>query len=251
MKYFILASGSKGNATIIKGPQTKILIDMGLSLVEFRRRLQAMSLREEKIFATLYTHSHRDHLTPNYVYLTPNNIYAPPSVLPHGAEFTKVFNYKPFFINELKITALPTSHDAVNSVGYIIETNEHKIVLMTDTGYISQANLALMANADVYIIEANHNAKLLLETNRPFSLKQRIISDNGHLSNEESAHYIAEIVGPSTKEIILAHLSEEANTPEHALKAYEEVFQKYRISGNITIRIARQHTPIKGEINDH
>ncbi|HZJ89336.1 MAG TPA: MBL fold metallo-hydrolase [Bacilli bacterium] len=251
MKYFILASGSKGNATIIKGPQTKILIDMGLSLVEFRKRLKLVNLDEKKICATLYTHSHTDHLTANYQHLTANNIYAPPGVLPRGATYNEVANYEPFFINELKITALPTSHDAPNSVGYIIETENSKLVLMTDTGYISKTNLRLMANADIYIIEANHNVRLLLATSRPFALKQRILGDNGHLSNEESAHYIAEIIGLNTKEVILAHLSEEANTPEHALKAFNEVFAKYRVRSDIVVRVATQHTPIKGGINEH
>lgn len=251
MKYFILASGSKGNATIIKGPQTKILIDMGLSLKQFNERLARFALESKNINATLFTHSHSDHLNANYASITPDQLYAPPGVLPNGAAFIPVNNYEPFFINELKITALPTSHDAINAVGYVIEMDDQKIVLMTDTGYISSRNLRYMENADVYIIEANHDVEMLLATNRPFPLKQRILGDSGHLSNEESAHYIAEVIGSKTKEVVLAHLSEEANTPTTAVDTFKEIFKKYRISEKVVIKVANQHEPINGASNGH
>ena len=251
MKYFVLASGSKANATVIQGPQTSILIDQGLSLKEYRNRLSLLNLHEEDIFAVLYTHKHSDHLTPQFPRVANGNIYAPSHTLPAEASYYEVIPYRSFKINEFTVTPLPTSHDAPASVGYVLETETSKTVCMTDTGYISSRNLEYMKNADLYIIEANHNTTMLLQTNRPFDLIQRILSDTGHLSNEACAHYLAEIIGPRTKEIVLAHLSEEANTPETALSALDKVFRKYGIDqSQFRVTAAQQYTPVWGEINE-
>lgn len=249
MKYFVLASGSKGNATVIKGPQTTLLIDLGLSLREYRNRLSLFSLKEEDVFAVLYTHKHGDHLTPQYSKVANGNIYAPAKTMPAEANYYEVKPYVSFMINEFKVTPLATSHDAPHSVGYVFETEDYKVVYMTDTGYISTRNLEYMTNANLYIIEANHNTTMLLQSNRPFDLIQRILSDTGHLANEATAHYLAEIVGPKTEAIVLAHLSEEANTPELALKAVDNVFRKFAIDQTgMNIVTAQQHTPISGEL---
>ncbi|MDY0214617.1 MAG: MBL fold metallo-hydrolase [Bacilli bacterium] len=252
MKYYILASGSRANATIIEGPETKILIDLGLSLKEYRNRLDLFSLKQEDVFAVLYTHKHSDHLTPQFKSVANGNVFAPQNTLPRGSEYYVVEPYNAFLLNEFTITPLPTSHDAENSVGYIIETKDYKVVYMTDTGYISSRNLSLMKNAHLYIIESNHSPRLLLQTNRPFDLIQRILSDTGHLSNEACAHYLAELIGPNTKEIILAHLSEEANTPEEALKTMDKVFRKYGIDqSQFKLRAAHQYVPISGDLNEN
>jgi phosphoribosyl 1,2-cyclic phosphodiesterase len=252
MKYFILASGSKGNATIIKGPHTKLLIDLGLSLKEYKERLNVFNLEEDRVFAVLFTHKHGDHITTQFNKVANGNIYAPANTLPFAAPYTEVKPYLPFIINEFKITPLPTSHDVSDSVGYILETDEYKVVYMTDTGYISTRNLELMKSADLYIMESNHSPGLLLKTNRPFDLIQRILSDEGHLSNEACAHYLAELVGPRTKHIVLAHLSEEANTPEAALETFDKVFRKYGIDqSKLKVVTANQYVPISGELNEN
>ncbi len=251
MKYYVLASGSKANATIIKGPETTLLIDLGLSLKEYRNRLELFNLEAEEVFAVLYTHKHSDHLTPQFNSVANGNIFAPALTLPRGTKYYEVTPYESFLLNEFKITPLATSHDTDTSVGYILETNGYKAVYMTDTGYISTKNLDLMKNAHLYIIEANHSPRLLLQTNRPFDLIQRILSDTGHLSNEACAHYLAELIGPNTKEIVLAHLSEEANTPEEALSTMDKIFRKYGIDqSQFTLRTAHQHIPIKGDLSE-
>jgi phosphoribosyl 1,2-cyclic phosphodiesterase len=250
MKYYILASGSKANATLIRGPKTSVLIDLGLSLREYRNRLALFNIDENEVDAVLYTHKHSDHLTPQFPRVANGNIFAPKETLPEDASFYEVVPYVPFTINEFTVTPLPTSHDAPNSVGYILETDGHKVVYMTDTGYISTRNLSLMANASLYIIEANHSPTMLLQTNRPFDLIQRILSDTGHLSNEACAHYLAELIGPQTKAIVLAHLSEEANTPEVALATMDRVFRKFGIDqGSFKLVAAAQHIPLSGDLD--
>jgi phosphoribosyl 1,2-cyclic phosphodiesterase len=99
-----------------------------------------------------------------------------------------------------------------------------------------------MKNADYYIIESNHNVRMLLQTDRTFALIQRILGDTGHLSNEDAAMYLTQLLGPNTKEIILAHLSEEANTPEVALNAHVNIYRrKYIDIDKIRIEPAKQY----------
>lgn len=252
MKYYILGSGSKGNAALFESQGTMILIDFGFSLKEFRARLNVFSLDEKDITATLITHKHTDHLNPGFKTITKDNVYATKETINNGLFFHEIVPYTPFYINNFKITPLQTSHDAPNPVGFVLETNEHKVVYMTDTGYISSRNLDYMKNADLYVVEANHNERMLLQTNRPFELIQRILVDTGHLSNETTAHYLAELVGEKTKHIVLAHLSEEANTPALALESVRKVFEKYRIDQNkLLIKAAGQHIPLSGDLNEN
>lgn len=251
MKYFVLASGSKGNATVLAFKNTTILIDQGLSYTEFKKRLAVFAVDEKAIDAALFTHNHSDHVQATYHRLAGGNLYAPNGTLPNGAVFNLVLPYTSFMINDVKVTPLPISHDDPNGVGYLFETADEKVVYMTDTGYISTKNLSYMGNADLYIIEANHSPTLLLRTNRPFELIQRIISDTGHLSNEKTAHYLVELVGAKTKHIVLAHLSEEANTPETALKTIDDVFRKFGVDqSNLHVRVAGQYVPISGVLSD-
>ena len=128
--------------------------------------------------------------------------------------------YKKYNIAGFDITILATSHDAKNPIGFVIEADNQKLIYMTDTGYISERNLKYMQNPDYICIESNHNVKKLFETSRPAYLIMRILGDEGHLSNEDSAMYMSEIIGENTKEIVLMHLSEEANTPELALNTF-------------------------------
>lgn len=89
---------------------------------------------------------------------------------------------------------LPTSHDARDSAGFVVDDGEKRLVYMTDTGYISEHNQTLMKDANFYILESNHNVRMLLKTNRPYDLIQRILGDEGHLSNEDSAMYASELL---------------------------------------------------------
>jgi phosphoribosyl 1,2-cyclic phosphodiesterase len=118
---------------------------------------------------------------------------------------------------------------------------------MTDTGCFLEENLPYIKNPTYLIIESNHDIKMLLNTKRTYELKNRILSDVGHLCNEDSAIAACEIIGKDTKEIILAHLSEEANTPECALAAYEKVFNHFgKDIKKYNVRCANQHYSLIG-----
>ena len=245
MKFIIIESGSKGNATLIIDEGRILLIDMGVTLTALRDALKSIDKNLMNLDALLLTHSHSDH-TKGVRYLDPLPIYCTEGTF-DSPEVNIVKPYKSFKINHLKITPIEASHDAINTVGFIFDNDKEKLVYMTDTGMIPEKSLSLMKNADYYIIESNHNVKKLHQSNRPVDLKLRILSDNGHLSNEDSAIYMTELVGKNTKQIVLAHLSEECNTPELALSAYKKIFSKAHISlANIDLKCANQHEAVVG-----
>ncbi len=211
----------------------RILIDMGLALNDFYTRLEEAGIALESIQAIFYTHNHSDHLR-DFKSIPKDVCYGSKETLSY-LEATEENILEPYIAYNLygfKVTPLELSHDRPGTFGYIFEVDDEKLVYITDTGFINEKNLRLIENATYYIIESNHNVRMLLKTERPFELIQRILSDYGHLSNEDSAMYITEVIGPKTKEIVLAHLSEEANTPELALAAYRKIFLRQRIDIN-------------------
>lgn len=245
MKYVIIESGSKGNATLIEEEGRILLIDMGINLKSLISALATMHKKLLDIDALLLTHSHSDHIC-GVKYLDPLPIYCTCDTY-NSFNVINIEPFESFNVGCFKITPLETSHDALHSVGYKIETKKQTMIYMTDTGMIPKKSLTLMKNADYYIIESNHNVKMLRKSKRPELLKLRILSDKGHLSNEDSAIYMSKLVGEKTKEINLAHLSEECNTPELALEAYKKVFEKNEIDlKSILLRCANQHESISG-----
>ena len=228
MKFNIIASGSKGNATIVSHNKTNILIDMGISLTRLKEGLEEFGLDIKDINAAIFTHDHSDHIA-GIKFLSPKIMYALRGTL--SSTMTNVIElYEPFTIGDIKITAFPTSHDATNPCGFILEAPEEKLTYVTDTGVFLDESKEVASNPDYLIIESNHDIRMLLKTNRPYELKNRIMSERGHLCNEDSAIAAINLLGPKTKQIILAHLSEEANTPEIALAAYLKIFKHFNVN---------------------
>ena len=245
MKIVVIESGSKGNATLILDEGRLLLIDMGITLTSLKKGLERIGKTLLDIDALLLTHSHTDH-TKGIQYLDPLPIYCSRGTY-EGLNVNYVKPYEKFLVEHFIVTPIEASHDAEGTLGFVIKNKNEKLVYLTDTGMISDKSMSKMKNADYYIIESNHNIKKLHQTNRPASLKLRILSDTGHLSNEASAIYMTELVGTKTKEIILAHLSEEANDPELALKAYRKIFQKARIDlDKINLHCASQREIVEG-----
>ena len=146
-------------------------------------------------------------------------------------------NFNRLYINDLNIELIHTSHDAPSSVGFIFSYQGKSLVYVTDTGYINRKYLTKMVEKDAYIIESNHDEIMLMDGPYPRFLKERVISDQGHLSNTTTAKYLKKIVGKNTKNIILAHLSETNNTEELALET-----TKRELEGkNINIIAAKQY----------
>lgn len=245
MKIIVIRSGSSGNATLIYDEGRLLLIDMGVTLTLLKEGLSIINKKVLDIDALLLTHNHSDH-TKGVSYVKPVPIYCTKGTY-KGNEVNEIVPYEKFMIDHFTITPISASHDAPSTVGFVIKNKKEKLVYLTDTGMIPEKTLSKMKNADYYIIESNHNIKKLHQTHRPAYLKLRILSDEGHLSNEASAIYMSELVGDKTKEIILAHISEEANEPELALKAYRKIFQKCHIDlSNINLHCASQQEIVLG-----
>lgn len=243
MKIKTLASGSKGNCTIVLCEETKIIIDMGISYLTLKRSLEENSLSLDDFSGILITHCHNDHIRglASLVKHSQLNVYIPEAMYDSIKEYVPypkcIFVEDEFYINDVKIELIHTSHDAPYSVGFIIEKGNKSIVYVTDTGYINRKYLAKMVGKNAYLIESNHDEGMLMDGPYPRYLKERVISDRGHLSNKTTAKYLKKIVNSNTNHIILAHLSEKNNTEEKALEAmHEEELDK-----EIKIIIARQH----------
>lgn len=135
-------------------------------------------------------------------------------------------NYKlledSFDIKDIHVDMIKTSHDTEDSKGYIISDSVSSIVYITDTGYINRKYFDLLSNRDLYIMESNYDAQMLMNGKYPFHLRQRILSDKGHLSNYDSALYLSSFISSNTKYILLAHLSEENNNEEIAYNTLTE-----------------------------
>lgn len=246
MRFYVVASGSKGNATIIESNTGHLIqIDMGVTNKYLKSQLENTNINLEDVEALLITHEHSDHIKCASTFDN-EKIYCAKGT--YDIPKSNVLElYKKYNIAGFEITVLATSHDANNPIGFVIEADNQKLIYMTDTGYISEKNLKYMQNPDYICIESNHNVKKLFQTNRPAYLIMRILGDEGHLSNEDSAMYMSEIIGANTKEIILMHLSEEANTPELALSTYNEILTK-KLGDVSKIRIiaAKQREMVTG-----
>ncbi len=208
MQYHILASGSKGNSFVLKDQDVYLMIDCGSSKTYLTKSLKKLNIKPKDLSAVLITHDHYDHISQIKLFQD-NEIYTPIQL--EGVNYQIIEPYQVFYIKHLKITAIPLSHDSEVVVGYIIESDIEKLVYVTDTGYLSLKNQAYIKDADYYIFESNHDPEMLMNSDRPYHVKQRILSANGHLCNEDAVEILARAVTTRSKEIVLAHLSEEAN----------------------------------------
>lgn len=223
MKYAILASGSKGNSTLLCSAKTKILIDCGLSKRNLMQRLDICGVTLADIAGVFVTHAHSDH-TAGLKFFQTSSLYAPLFVIEEDMDPGHILTpFETLYFEDIKITPLPLSHDSANTVGFLIEEGDESLCYITDTGFVPERVLPRIANCNYYIFESNHDPKMLWESGRPPELIRRISGDYGHLSNIDSAYYLAGLIGPKTTEVTLAHLSEECNTKERALDSFAKV----------------------------
>jgi phosphoribosyl 1,2-cyclic phosphodiesterase len=244
MKFSIVGSGSKGNACLIYNKDTLIQIDMGLPLKSLKKELDHLGKTINDIQALFITHEHTDHIAGIPLYHDRVDLYAGEGTY---ASANPVEPFIPLEVGSMSIVPFPTSHDATNPMGYLIEEEGCRLGYVTDTGYLSDEALALIKDCDYYYFESNHDLKMLMDSARPAVLKKRIHSKHGHLSNIDSAIYMAELIGPRTKAIYLAHLSEECNTPEIALSSYHKTLDRKGIAhDHIKIVPASQWHVVRG-----
>ena len=239
MKVCVIASGSKANVTYIETKNHKILIDMGKNKTYIVNALKSIGVSPKEIDLILISHLHNDHISalesfiktygttvcmPLKMFNTLDSIKDYPHMLIYDGELIKY--------DDLVIHAIKSSHDAVDSRNFIIEEGDTSIVQITDTGYIKSKYFKLLQNRDMYLLESNHDIELLTHGPYPDWLKRRILSDEGHLSNQSAGFYLSKLIGDKTKKVLLMHLSETNNNPKIALKTVKESLKENAISFN-------------------
>jgi phosphoribosyl 1,2-cyclic phosphodiesterase len=228
MKFCVLGSGSKGNATYLESGGTRILIDAGMSGIELQRRLSAIGVELSGIDAILVTHEHNDHVHGVGVLSRRAQIpvYANPATFSAASgTVRKLFSSSEFEtgvsfqIRNLEIHPFAVSHDAQDPVGFRISDNRVSFGYCTDTGKVSQLIRHRLAACKGLVLESNHDIDMLQNGTYPPYLKQRIRSSQGHLDNETASSFLKELLHEKLEHVVLAHLSEENNDPRIAYTA--------------------------------
>ena len=249
MKACLLSSGSKGNSCLVMTDEVKILIDVGTTTAYIENELDKLNIKAKDIDAVLITHIHDDHIKGLKTFIKKYNptIYVTNKLLGLLEEVVGTFKYELYedkmaYIKDLTINIIKTSHDAGESLGFIIKHNNKSLAYITDTGYINSKYFDLLKNKTVYMIESNHDVKMLREGPYPYFLQQRVIGDKGHLSNKQTSDYLCKFIGKDTNKIVLTHISEKNNTEEKVLETFNETLKENNIKFKNVI-ISRQNEP--------
>lgn len=227
MRFSVLASGSTGNAIYVENEQHSFLVDVGLSGKKMEQLFAKIGRDMSKLSGILITHEHSDHIKGLGVIARKYNlpIYANEKTwaamenhlgkIPLDQRF--IFNMESVMsFGSLDIESFAVSHDAVDPMFYVFHENNRKLVIITDTGYVSDRMKGIIRGADTYVFESNHDVGMLQMGPYPWSIKRRILSDVGHVSNEDAAIAMSEVVYEKPTQIYLSHLSKENNMKELA-----------------------------------
>lgn len=252
MRIVNLGSGSKGNCTFLQAGNAKILLDVGFSLPELTKRLNSIGEIPQNIDAIIITHEHTDHIKGLKAFLKKYNpfcyiheVIADECTcdLPESKKdkIVKISSYT-FSIGDFRIMPYRLSHDSKVCLGYTFMVGGKKISIATDLGYVSQELLDGMRGSDLVFIESNHDKKMLQGCAYPYIVKQRIMSEQGHLSNEQAADAIVKLAKQGTRYFVLSHLSENSNTPEQAYLTSAKALENagFVLEKDIYLRYSRQ-----------
>lgn len=254
-KVYPLFSGSKGNCYYVTTGGKGILIDAGRTAKQIEKALADNQLDPKSIEGIFVTHEHSDHIKGVRVFASRYgiNVYATEGTLQEmdkGNHLTPE-KFSSYIINGgacvagMTVKPFATSHDCAESVGYVIETPDNrKLAIATDTGCITDEVRNALTGSDVVIIESNHDVNMLLNGIYPYMLKRRILSNNGHLSNETCSEILPELVRSGSTRFLLAHLSQENNMPHIALESARCALSQRGMKENsdYTISVAKEVT---------
>lgn len=245
MKVCTLASGSSGNSLYIEYGGTKILVDAGISQRQMTQRLSAVGVSLSEIDAVVVTHEHSDHTTalprlglPTYVASATAHLWKE-----KVSELREFESDAPFTIKDLYITPFSVPHDALDPVGFTIETESgSKIGIATDVGTVTSLVRERLKGCTALVLEFNHDPEILLYSHYPWDLKQRIKGRLGHLSNGQASELLSGLIHRGLRHVVLAHLSQVNNRPEVAFESAFGVLRKFGGESDITISVApRKH----------
>ena len=233
MKVCVLSSGSKGNSTLVITDKVKILIDLGTTTSYVEAALNNLNVDVKEISHILITHSHADHIKGLKVFI---KRYNPVILVTENMKNVlekelgnfryEYYEDKKAIIGDLTVNVIKTSHDAEESIGFVLTNNNSSMVYITDTGYINQKYFKILSNNNLYVLESNHDIKMLMDGPYPYYLQQRVRGDKGHLSNKQASDYLCKFIGDNTKKIVFAHISEHNNSYEKVIETFNEELSK-------------------------
>ncbi len=251
-----LSSGSSGNCYYLGNGFNGILIDAGIPAGAIRKLLKNKGISMHTIMGVLITHNHSDHIRGLELLARKNNL---PVFTTHkiwksvvsrmndisGINVREIGLQQKFHLAGFDIEAFPVSHDAPETLGFLICTGDLKVTIATDLGFICQNSAPYLKAANLLVIESNYDEKMLMNGSYPHFLKARILSDQGHLGNRQTSDFLADNVGENLRHICLAHLSNKNNTPEIALQTLQQTFadRGIGINGQLQISVLNRHMP--------
>ncbi|MGI5868522.1 MAG: MBL fold metallo-hydrolase [Kiritimatiellia bacterium] len=222
MKFCVLASGSSGNCIYVESKETRVLVDAGISRKAVQERLAQIGVELDAIAGLCITHDHTDHTAAIPVLLKHHQMplyatYATASSVETNTKKHFEWNlFEPgcaFAIGDLTFEAFTVPHDAGDPVGFVVSDGERRLGIATDMGEVPDMVAHHLKGCHALILEFNHDRDLLLNADRPWMLKQRILGRRGHLSNVQASDLLRNIAGDHLRTLFLAHLSEDCNTP--------------------------------------
>ena len=248
----ILGSGSAGNCAYVETDETRLLIDAGLSGRQIRKRLASIGRTPESLTGILITHEHSDHiqgLTALAVKLKIPIYTNRPTQEAIQYQVKTGFVYRlfatgtQFEVGDITVETFSVPHDAYDPVGFLIRTNSANIGVLTDLGHATRLVMERVRAANVLLIEANHDVKLLQDCpHRPWSLKQRILSRHGHLSNEAAADTVQQVTSADLRHLFLGHISRDCNRADLAQRVVQDRLNKMGAQ-HVQLHVATQDVP--------
>jgi phosphoribosyl 1,2-cyclic phosphodiesterase len=271
----VLGSGSAGNCSLIATNRCKLLVDAGFSARQIAQRLESVGVHPASLDGILITHEHSDHVSGLEIFCRRFSvpIYANPltaETLRRGslAEFPNWNLFATgavFTVKDIEIQSFYVPHDAVDPTAFVFTADAGAIGFLTDLGYAPKLALERIRQVDTLVVETNHDERMLQEdSRRPWSVKQRILSRHGHLSNDAAAKFVASIAGHRLRRVVLGHLSRDCNRADLALSTMQRfgvqgidlfcaeqnnVSPTFAISGRAPLTVAEQINPIRRQSN--
>jgi phosphoribosyl 1,2-cyclic phosphodiesterase len=233
LQFSVLASGSTGNAVYVENGDNRLLVDCGLSGKKMDALFETIERSPKGLNGILVTHEHSDHVKGLGVFARKHKlpIYANEATwqamsssigeIPVDQKFIFKTGHVQSF-GSLEVESFGVSHDAAEPMFFVFRNAQKKLALLTDLGYVSDKIKETIKGSDAYIIEANHDIHMLMAGHYPWNIKRRILGDSGHISNEDAADALCEVMEDRTRRVYLAHLSKDNNMKELARMSVEQ-----------------------------
>jgi phosphoribosyl 1,2-cyclic phosphodiesterase len=243
MKLWVLGSGSRGNAVLVESGDCRIMIDVGFGPRILKKRLEPLGIAPESIDACVVTHEHSDHIRGaarvarkwHWPLLMTEGTYASSRLPALGTSAATFRAGRTLEFPGMTVETFRTPHDATEPIGVVVMEHQTGVraAILTDVGCGTRTVRKMISDVDVLVIESNHDDDMLWNGSYPLSLQRRIASSVGHLSNAECASVVQECVTPRLRQVVLAHLSEENNTPRIAFDNMNDALKKTRFRGSL------------------